>query len=204
MADGFNINLFKTNGLVLGGARPSLFQVKIEVPDNDPIFDNKHSYVVKASTIPPSIIDSIDVGYFGRKVKYAGDRIFPNWAVTVMNDEDGNIRKTFERWHAAMNSIVPNEQVIPGTFYKKDALIWQYGKAGNLIASYKIVGLFPTTINQMPLDWDAINQIQQFDVEFAYDYWLPNDSENGIPEEFVALTGGNRSTLPPPVGSTTT
>lgn len=175
----FNIESFKARGLVLGGARPSLFEVFITAPFADPFFNEKQRFLVKASSIPPSMIDSIDVGYFGRKVKYVGDRIFPNWAVTVMNDEDYAIRKAFERWHSRMNSIVPNLQDAPGTGYKMDAIIRQYGKAGNLLAQYKMVGLFPTNINQMPLDWDAINQIQQFDVEFAYDYWIPADTNSG-------------------------
>ena len=52
----------------------------------------------------------------------------------------------------------------------------------------KQVILFPTNVNQMPLDWDAINQIQQFDVEFAYDYWVPSGGTNvelGVETDFL-------------------
>lgn len=184
----FNIETFKSRGLVLGGARPSLFEIFINPPFADPLFDDKQRFLVKASTIPPSIIDPIEVGYFGRKVRYAGDRVFANWAVTILNDEDYALRKAFERWHSRMNSIVPNLMNVPGTEYKCDAEIRHYGKAGNLLATYKVVGLFPTNVNQMPLDWDAINQIQQFDVEFAYDYWVPTSGasvELGIESDFL-------------------
>jgi len=187
----FNIETFKSRGLVFGGARPSLFEIEFTTPFADSVFDDKHRFMVKASTIPPSIIDPIEVGYFGRKVRYAGDRVFANWAVTIMNDEDYALRKAFERWHSKMNSIVPNLMDQRGTTYKMDAFIHHYGKAGNRLSTYKVVGLFPTNVNQMPLDWDAINQIQQFDVEFAYDYWVPangSSSELGIESDFLVPT----------------
>lgn len=184
----FNIEQFKSRGLVLGGARPTLFEVIITTPFADPYFNDKQRFLVKASTIPPSMIDAIDVGYFGRKVKYAGDRLYPNWAVTVLNDEDYGLRKPFERWHAMMNSAVPNLQFAPGTGYKMDALVRHFGKAGNLLQTYKIVGMFPTEIQDMGLDWDSTNQIQQFNVQFAYDYWVPaegNSVELGIDTDFI-------------------
>ena len=186
----FNIEDFKARGLVLGGARPSLFEIQITAPFADPLFQEKHRFLIKASTIPPSVIDPIEVGYFGRKIRYVGDRVYPNWAVTVMNDEDYALRKAFERWHAGMNSVVPNLQNAPGTDYKQDAIVTHFAKSGGPLpgGQYKIVGLFPTNITQMPLDYDAVNQIQQFDVEFAYDYWIPingNSAEIGIEADFV-------------------
>lgn len=187
----FDIKNFKANGLVLGGARPSLFEVFITPPQttgNGEAISFKGSFMIKASTIPPSIIQPIEVGYFGRKVRFAGDRTFANWAVTVLNDEDYSLRKSFERWHALINSIVPNLQQSAGTPYKTDAQVVHWSKSGKPIAIYNLVGLFPTSINQMPLDWDAINQIQQFDVEFAYDYWVPQGGDyrgTGVPDDFV-------------------
>lgn len=184
----FNIEAFKARGLELGGARPSLFEIFIKTPFADPLFNDKQRFLVKASTIPPSIVQPIEVGYFGRKVRYAGDREFANWAVTILNDEDYALRRAFERWHSRVNSIVPNLMAAPGTAYKTDAEVRHYGKAGNLLAVYKMVGLFPTSVNQMPLDWDAINQVQQFDVEFAFDYWVPSGGstlELGLELDFL-------------------
>lgn len=183
----FNIEAFKARGLELGGARPSLFEIFISTPFADPVFQDKQRFLVKASTIPPSIVQPIEVGYFGRKIRYAGDREFANWAVTILNDEDYVLRRAFERWHSRVNSIVPNLMSVPGTEYKTDAEVRHYGKAGNILAVYKIVGLFPTSVNQMPLDWDAINQVQQFDVEFAFDYWVPTGGANvelGVEQDF--------------------
>jgi hypothetical protein len=196
----FSINDFKANGLVLGGARPTLFQVLIpNFPTlsgstvgfgttNGPTLTGKVQLLAKAASLPPSLVDSIDVGYMGRKIKVTGDRTFPNWACTIMNDEDFKVRNVFEDWHEILNSREPNllTRVSPSSGssngstdpnnYKRDITIIQFSKAGQEIKIYTLIGAFPVTVSPIALDYDATNQIEQFDVEFAYDYWEPTDA----------------------------
>ena len=82
----FNINEFKSQ-LVGGGARPTLFQVQILNPVL-PNADFKVPFMVKTAQLPGSTLGTIEVPYFGRNVRYAGDRTFEDWTVTVINDED--------------------------------------------------------------------------------------------------------------------
>jgi hypothetical protein len=179
----FNIDRFKSEGLVYGGARPSLFNVEFNVPNglglNFKSVD-KAQFVCRAAELPASQISSIDVGYFGRKIKIAGDRTFTDWTATIMNDEDFSVRSLFESWSNAINRHVSNVRNINangerpgGTTYKSDFIIKQYGKNGTTIRSYKLVGAFPTNISAISLDWDNQNQIETFQTTFAYDYWLP-------------------------------
>lgn len=181
----FNINTFKSNGLALGGARPSLFEVVIPIwPGASDNISKKVSLVAKASSIPPSAVDSIDVGYFGRKIKIVGDRTYPNWSITVMNDEDFDVRSGFEIWHNRLNTAVGNIQTTTSRLtgnesYKIDIDVIQYSKLGEAprggqkgIRKYKLYGAFPVAIDAISLDWDATNQVEQFNVEFAYDYWI--------------------------------
>ena len=87
----FNIDQFKATGLNNGGVRPSLFQVVMTgVPSQEVGFTDKFTFTCKASTIPASTIQQIEIPYFGRQIKLAGDRTFAPWTVTVMNDEDFN------------------------------------------------------------------------------------------------------------------
>ena len=86
----FNINELRSQ-LVFGGAKNSLFQVQISNPVTS-IGDLKVPFMVKASALPASTLGMIEVPYFGRKVKIAGDRTFEDWNVTVINDEDFLIR----------------------------------------------------------------------------------------------------------------
>jgi hypothetical protein len=175
-----NIEEFKANGLRLGGARPSLFEVSI--PGGWPqsgLADRKLNFLAKAASIPPSVVESIDVPYFGRKIKVLGDRVFPNWSITVMNEENFTIRNGFMNWHEMMNSKVPNLLNNPDgdiESYKRDIFVTQYGKSGQVLFECKLVGAFPVTVDAIQTDWDMVNQIEMFDVEFAYDYWIGGEA----------------------------
>lgn len=173
----FNIDQFKSIGLNNGGVRPSLFQVVMTgVPSQEVGFTDKFTFTCKASTIPASTIQQIEIPYFGRQIKLAGDRTFDNWNVTVMNDEDYIVRSSFEKWMNNINSHVSNLK--SQSAYKINAQIYQYSKAGNntqnIIRAYTFVGLFPVSVDAMTVDWGQTNQVQEFGVTFAYDYWLPS------------------------------
>lgn len=173
-----NIEDFKSLGLSRGGARPSLFEVAITDWPQSGNASAKLTFLAKAASIPPSVVESIDVPYFGRKIKVLGDRVFPNWSITVMNEETFSVRNGFMNWHEMMNSKAPN--ILNNTTgdiksYKKDILVTHYSKSGKVIFRCKLIGAFPITIDAIQTDWDAVNQIEQFDVEFAYDYWIGGD-----------------------------
>jgi hypothetical protein len=171
----FNINNFRNRGIINGGARPSLFQIELGQlpPGLDTNASQRFTFTCRGSQIPPAIIDSVEVPYFGRKVKFAGDRTFPDWNVTVINDEDYTVRNMFESWSSLMNTYVSNLKVAPFTSYKTTAKVTHFGKSGYIIKEYTVDGIFPTSVDPMDLDWDATNTIQTFGVTFAYDYWVP-------------------------------
>ncbi len=175
----FNIEEFKANGLPEGGARPSLFEVIIPGwPGSDVQSEQEFRFKCRAANIPPSQIGAVDVPYFGRRIKLAGDRVYADWSVTLNHDEDYNTRQAIERWHEGINAHIENIMTggvspQPNT-YKRDAIIHHYSKSGALIKSYTFKGIFPITITQMGTDWDAINQHMTFDIDFSIDYWLPN------------------------------
>ena len=174
----FNINTFKSNGLVYGGARPSLFNVYLSVPQGigiDNVSVDKFRFVCRAAELPASAVSAIEIPYFGRKIKVAGERAFADWSVTVMNDEDFAVRSMFEAWSNALNRMVSNvrDPNINAENYKADLEIIQYGKDGTELRSYQLVGAFPTEIGNIALDWDSSNAVESFSVNFSYDYWIP-------------------------------
>lgn len=174
----FNISSFKSNGLVYGGARPSLFQVFLSVPTGigiDNVSVDKFRFLCKTAELPESNLSSIDIPYFGRRIKVAGERSFNDWSVTIMNDEDFSVRSMFETWSNAMNRLVSNvrDPSVSAEQYKTDLEVIQYGKDGSEIRSYQFIGAFPTAIGSIALNWDSANSIEEFGVTFAYDYWVP-------------------------------
>ena len=174
----FNISAFKSNGLVYGGARPSLFQVFMNTPAGigiDNVSTNKFRFVCKTAELPESTIGQIEVPYFGRRIKVAGERAFADWSVSVLNDEDFSVRAMFELWSNALNRHVSNvrDPALSAEQYKTDLEILQYSKDGDVIRSYQLIGAFPTTIGSIGLNWESANAIEEFNVTFAYDYWVP-------------------------------
>ena len=130
--------------------------------------------------MPASTLGTIEIPYFGRNIKLAGDRTFGDWSVTVQNDEDFLVRSMFERWSNSINRLESNIRQPYGTgivsenLYKAPGMVVnQYSKDGAVIRSYEIVGAFPSDIGAINVNWDAQNRIETFDVRFSYDYWLP-------------------------------
>ena len=173
----FNINEFKSQ-LTGGGARANLFQVQILNPV-DPVADFKVPFMVRSANIPSSDISSFKTTYFGRTIAYAGTRTFGTWQVTVINDEDYQIRNAMEAWMNSINSHQGNVSGLPQD-YKTDALITHYSKNGDPLRSYKFEGLFPTSVSTMAMSWDGSDQIQEFTVDFDYDMWTV-EGNTGIP-----------------------
>lgn len=197
----FNVNQFK-NQLTFGGARPSLFQVQLSLPaladpvNNGitdataipaPVVERKVAFLANATSLPSSKVDAIDVGYFGRKVKVAGARTFEPWKITVINDEDFIIRKSMEKWLAAINGHETNIKNSGATSrpadYQSTAIVRQFSKGPEELAirAYKFINLFPTEVGAIELNWNTTEELETFDVTFAYDYWvIENNSDLGV------------------------
>ena len=168
----FNINEIKSQ-LTFGGAKASLFQVQITNPVNA-IADLKTPFMVQAAAIPESTLGTIEIPYFGRKVKIGGDRTFAEWTVTIINDEDFLIRNAMENWMASINSHegnVTQAGTASASEYKAQAQITQYSKTGAPLRTYNFNGLFPTSIGEITMEWNTVDEIETFEVTFAYDWW---------------------------------
>jgi hypothetical protein len=179
----FQISDF-TQRLTGDGARPNLFQV---VMSNVPgITANKLSFMAKSAQLPGSTLGTVPMYYFGREMKFAGNRTFADWTITIINDEDFMIRNAFESWMNSINSNESNVRGNPGVTisetgqnYTTDAQVFQYGKAGpssanasnGAIKGYNFVGMFPVDVSPIDLDWSTNDQIEEFSVTFSYQYW---------------------------------
>ena len=168
----FNVNLFQ-GALKFGGARPSLFQVNITNPVNA-TGDVMVPFMAKTTQTPASNITPIPLKYFGRDVKFAGQRTFTEWSATIINDEDFAIRNAMEEWHNAINSGKTNLTNLGSsspTLYKSDAQVTHFSKTGVPLRVYNMVGIFPVTISPVELAWETVDALETFEVTFAYDYF---------------------------------
>ena len=133
--------------------------------------------MAKAAQLPGSTIGQITVPYFGRELKFAGNRTFTDWSLQIINDEDFVIRNALESWMNALNSNttnIRNNAATTPTNYTVDATVDQYGKTGTIIKSYKFVGLFPVDVAPIDLGWDQNDSIEEYSATFAFQYWESN------------------------------
>jgi hypothetical protein len=166
----FNINAFKSVVSTVDFARPSLFQVFISTPPGVAPLIPFSPFYVRAASLPASTIGQIAVPYGGRTIKISGERSYGDWSTTVMNDEGFVIRNAVESWVEIMNQRVSNFRAFPNE-YKVDLTVMQYSKKGPPLKVVKLVGCFPTAISEISLDWSSADQIEEYSISWAYDYW---------------------------------
>ena len=201
------LSQFKSK-LIGGGARPNLFEVTIpSFPgginlgvqgDGGGQFDaEKFTFLCKAAALPASNISPIDVPFRGRILKVAGDRTFDPWTVTIINDEDFQLRVAFEKWMNAISRLDNNTGSTDPGSYMTDAYVYQLGRGGaagrfskgssdaengsdtDVLRSYKFHYIFPTSISQIDLSYDSSDTIEEYTVEFQVQYWTAGkDSSN--------------------------
>lgn len=195
----FNVNDFRSS-LTWDGARASLFDVVMTLPPvlglGTSVLDTEIRFKARATSLPGDSVSSISVPYFGREIKVAGTRTFPDWSITVINDEDFRIRNNLEIWMSAINSHVNNRRASTAARsagYQSDAWVRQYAKTGGEppgvgsptgpaipIKYYRFVNLFPIDVSPIDLDWGMGDQIEEFSVAFAYQWW-ESITTDGVP-----------------------
>jgi hypothetical protein len=185
----FNVSDFRSQ-MTGDGARPNLFACEINnlgivsgsltggetgaagVIAASPA--QKFNFMCRAAQLPGSTVNQVPVNYFGRELKFAGNRTFTEWTVTIINDEDFILRDSFEKWMNRINRHVSNTRA-PGLIspleYQADGLVTQYGKRGDVIKRYNFKGMFPIDISPIELDWGANDTIEEYAVTFAYQWW---------------------------------
>jgi hypothetical protein len=177
----FNVNEFRSQ-MVGDGARPNLFEVSMNFPNfSQPgNAQQKLTFMCKTAQLPGSTVNTVPVQYFGRELKFAGNRIFQDWTISVINDEDFVVRNAFERWMNGMNSHnlnVRNPAAASSAGYTTDATVTQYGKSGNQLKQYKFIGVFPTDLSPIDVDWGSNDTIEEFTVTLSYQWWeSPQDN----------------------------
>ena len=179
----FNVAEFRAN-MIGDGARPNLFRVSLTFPtivSNAVLAGQKTSFMAKTAQLPGSTIGTVPLYYFGREMKFAGNRTFTDWTVTIINDEDFTIRNSMEQWMNLINGHagnVRNPAFNTPLGYTVNANVVQYGKEGAVLKRCTFVGMFPVDVAPIDLDWGSNDSIEEYSVTFAYQYWTSDSTDN--------------------------
>ena len=199
MAETRTLSQFK-NKLAGGGARPNLFEVSL------PSFpsavegawrtgsgreSSQFSFLCKAAQLPASTVAEVPVPFRGRTLKVAGDRTFEPWTVTIINDEDFQLRTAFEQWMNAISKLNDATGVTNPASYMTDAYVTQLGRGrqanatrntggtSSELRTYKFYDIFPTEISAIDLSYDSTDTIEEFTVTFQVQYFTIGNSTQG-------------------------
>ena len=169
----FNISTFQS---ALGdqGARPNLFDMTLTVPSITGVINTNFKTRCKTAQIPGSTIGVVEVQYFGRPVKMPGNRTFENLTTTIINDEGFVLRHTMEEWMSILNAHETNITATgaAGSGFMGSLSLQQYSSDGGTdINPYVFNNVWPVNVAPIDLDWGTNDTIEEFTVEWAYDWW---------------------------------
>jgi len=162
-----------------GGLRPNRYEVVLTFPGpvSSAVGGNvaqKISFTCKAATIPATNMGVIDVPFMGRQVKVAGDKIWDDWTISVLLDNDLLGRRVFEVWHdmilAFDRNVATPEFVNPSNYYAS-AIVTLLDRADQPLQSYQVDGMFPTQVGEVQLGYDQNDQIAEQSCTFAINGW---------------------------------
>ena len=154
-----------------GGARPNLFKATVNFPAYAGGDVELTSFLCKAAQLPASIMNVIEVPFRGRQLKIAGDRTFETWTVTVLNDTDFNVRNAMERWMNGINAHSANTGLTNPVDYEADLIVEQLDKDGTTVKTYQFRGCFPTNVSAIDVNYETVDTVEEFTVEFQVQYW---------------------------------
>lgn len=197
-----NLHNFKTQ-LRGGGARPNLFEASIPsfpsgITGASTLWNDAtrkdFRFLCKAAQLPASTVAEIPVPFRGRILKVAGDRTVDNWTVTIINDENMQLRRGFEMWVEHMARLDNNVGATNPAAYMMQATVFQLGRGGArnatdnngeeqvILAEYEFRDIFPVNVSPIELSFDSSDTIEEYTVEFAVNSIVNPNTSGPTPE----------------------
>lgn len=169
----FNVDQFKA-AMIGGGARANQFFVGLSFPSYvsvGALASAQAAFLCSGASLPGSVVAPTIVQYRGREVKFAGERTFAPWTITVMNDVSFNIRNQLEKWMDGMNGLQNNNGYTNPLQYQTNLNVTQLDRNNNPLKSYKIVGAFPIDLSDIALSYGDNDTIETYTVTFQYQHY---------------------------------
>lgn len=134
-------------------------------------------YFCHATSFPGLTVETIDFKYRGRTLPVKSVQTYQQkWTATFYNDEKHAVRKLFLDWmtydqayqfedktKGNFEGILPSISIYQLDFeMSKDCVV------------YTMMNVFPTNVGEVSVQYDGLNQIETFTVEFAYTHFEIN------------------------------
>lgn len=159
-----------------GGTRPNRFVVTGEIGGEGSSTPVNNLYV-KAASMPSSTMGIIQVPFRGRVIKLPGDRAYPEWTFTMLDETTDDFRNKFEKWNEAFNSHADNiSGSDPGGLDLEDENLFtqwnvsQLDMQGDVIRTTTLHNCWPVEVGAVDLTYDSADLLTEYSMTLAYDY----------------------------------
>lgn len=134
--------------------------------------DDQVQFFVKSAQFPSSNIGIIEVPYRGRKIKMPGDRVFNEWSISVLLDQENKMYDKFVAWMDALNSHsnVSSSGAV-GAELKETWTVTSLAANGDPNSSVQLKNCFPTEVGTVDFNYETTDTIAEFSVTMHFDYW---------------------------------
>ena len=184
MAETKALGVLEFQTRIKGAVRPNLFSVTHNFPTGIIAEDGLETFMCKSAALPASTVGTVELPFRGRVIKVPGDRTFESWTATFYMDDAFQLRGAYEKWIELTNTVDANTASVPMESVLQDIDVTQMDKfSGSAekfkdIRQYKLVKGFPVSVSQVSLAYDNNDSYEEFDVEFAYQYFETSIGQN--------------------------
>ena len=184
MAETKALGVLEFQTRIKGAVRPNLFSVTHNFPTGIIAEDGLETFMCKSAALPASTVGTVELPFRGRVIKVPGDRTFESWTATFYMDDAFQLRGASEKWIELTNTVDANTASVPMESVLQDIDVTQMDKFGGSaekfkdIRQYKLVKGFPVSVSQVSLAYDNNDSYEEFDVEFAYQYFETSIGQN--------------------------
>ena len=184
MAETKALGVLEFQSKIKGAVRPNLFSVTHNFPTGVIAADGLETYLCKSAALPASTVGTVELPFRGRVIKVPGDRTFESWTATFYMDDAFELRGAYEKWIELTNSVDTNTAAANMADVLQDITVTQLDKFGgtnagfSTIREYKLISAFPVSVSQVSLAYDNNDSYEEFDVEFAYQYFETSIGQN--------------------------
>ena len=184
MAETKALGVLEFQSRIKGAVRPNLFSVSHNFPSGIIAEDGLETFMCKSAALPASTVGTVELPFRGRVIKVPGDRTFESWTGTFYMDDAFELRGAYEKWIELTNTVDANTASAGMGDVLEDIVVTQMDKFNGSatqfkdIRQYKLVKGFPVSVSQVSLAYDNNDSYEEFDVEFAYQYFETSIGQN--------------------------
>lgn len=148
---------------------PTVLEGKL-TPKEIEVFNNIR-YRIQTADIPARSFETQERRINGPQRLMPFGLIYTTEQVEIIEDEDGTIKKIFDKWHSAVFNQINSYKVAYYDDVVSDMFVRTFNSAGVATSEIKFLEAYPVSVAPAQLSWQNNDSILVIPVEFVYREW---------------------------------